>query len=210
MNLILLGAPGAGKGTQGALLAERLGVLKIATGDLLRDAVRQGSALGVEAKRYMDAGELVPDEVIIGLVREVLSAPAAEKGVIMDGFPRTVRQAVAVDEVFRERGRTLDSVVLIDVPEEKIVLRISGRRTDPVTGQVYHVEHDPPPADVAQRVIHRADDDAETVRRRLSVYREQTEPLIRFYESSGREVHRVDGSRPVGEVQADLLSAVGR
>ena len=210
MNLILLGAPGAGKGTQGALLAERLNVLKVATGDLLRDAVRQGSALGVEAKRYMDAGELVPDEVIIGLVREVLSAPAAEQGVIMDGFPRTVPQAVAVDEVFRERGRTLDSVVLIEVPEEEIVLRISGRRTDPTTGQVYHVDHDPPPADVAQRVIQRADDDADTVRRRLTVYREQTEPLIRFYESSGREVHRVDGSQLVGEVQADLLSAVGR
>lgn len=206
MNLILLGAPGAGKGTQGALLAERLGIPKIATGDLLREAVRNGSQLGTSAKRYMDAGELVPDEVILGLLREVLSAPAAVRGVIMDGFPRTVAQAEAVDGVFLEQGRKLDAVVLIEVPEERIVRRISGRRTDPETGRVYHVEHDPVPAELAARVVQRTDDREETVRHRLRVYREQTEPLVRFYEASGRPVHRIDGDLPVADVQNAFLS----
>ena len=210
MNLILLGAPGAGKGTQGTLLAERLDVPKVATGDLLRQAVRDGTELGLAAKRYMDAGELVPDEVILGLVREVLSAPAAEHGVIMDGFPRTVAQAEAVDQVFHERGRTLDYVIVIDVPEDAIVRRISGRRTDPATGRIYHVEHDPPPPEIASRVVQRSDDREETVRKRLRVYREQTEPLIRHYEDSGRRVYRVGGEGPIDEVQNRLLKILGR
>jgi adenylate kinase len=209
MNLILLGPPGAGKGTQGALLAQRLGITKIATGDLLREAVREGSELGRRAKEFMDAGELVPDSVILALVRQILSAPEAERGVIMDGFPRTVAQAEAVDEVFHERGRTLDAVVLIDVPEEAVVRRISGRRTDPENGRVYHVEHDPPPAEAADRVVQRSDDREETVRHRLEVYRAQTEPLIRYYENSGRTVHRAPGDRPVEEVQSQLLKLLG-
>ena len=210
MNLILLGAPGAGKGTQGTLLAERLDVPKVATGDLLRQAVRDGTELGLAAKRYMDAGELVPDDVILGLVREVLAAPAAERGVIMDGFPRTVAQAEAVDQVFHERGRTLDYVIVIDVPEDAIVRRISGRRTDPETGRIYHVEHDPPPPEIVSRVVQRSDDREGTVRNRLRVYREQTEPLIRHYEGSGRRVYRVGGDGPVDEVQNRLLKILGR
>jgi adenylate kinase len=210
MNLILLGAPGAGKGTQGTLLAERLGIAKVATGDLLRQAVREGSELGLAARRYMDSGELVPDEVILGLVRAVLSGPDAELGVIMDGFPRTVAQAEAVDEVFRESGRTLDHVILIDVPEDTIVRRISGRRTDPDTGRVYHVENDPPPAEIAPRIVQRSDDREETVRHRMQVYRAQTEPLLRYYQGTGRSVLRVEGDRPVAEVQDELLSLAGR
>lgn len=210
MNLILLGAPGVGKGTQGALLSERLGIPKVATGDLLREAVRRGTGLGVAAKRYMDAGELVPDEIILGLVREVLTAPETQRGVIMDGFPRTEAQAEAVDAVFQEYGRALDCIVVIEVPEDTLVRRISGRRTDPETRRVYHVEHDPPPPQLAGRVVQRSDDREATVRHRLRVYREQTEPLIRYYKGSGRAVHRVGGDRPVEEVQDELLGLLGR
>lgn len=209
MNLILLGAPGAGKGTQGALLAQRLEIPKIATGDLLRQAVHEGSSLGLAAKRYMDAGELVPDDVILGLVREVLSDPQSDRGVIMDGFPRTVAQAEAVDAVFRETDRALDHVILINVEEDTIVRRISGRRSDPETGRVYHLENDPPAPEIISRLVQRSDDREDTVRHRLQVYRAQTEPLLRFYEESGRSVVRVPGDRPVDEVQRDLLDVVG-
>jgi adenylate kinase len=210
MDLILLGAPGAGKGTQGALLASRLGVPKIATGDMLRDAVRRGTELGLEAKRYMDAGELVPDSVILGLVRDALTSPEAREGAVFDGYPRNVPQAEALDEMLAELGRRIDSVVNIDVPEETIVRRMSGRRTDPETGVVYHVEHNPPPAEVAERVVQRSDDREETVRNRLRVYRQTTEPLVRYYQERGLPVHDLAGDRPIEEVQAEILQRVGR
>ena len=168
MDLILLGAPGAGKGTQSGVLADRLGLAKIATGDILRDAVRRGTELGREAQAFMDAGELVPDGVIFGLVRDALAAPAAEAGAIFDGFPRNVAQAQKLEEILDAMRRTLGAVVVIDVPEEVLVRRMSGRRTDPETGNVYHVEHNPPPAEIAARVVQRADDSEETVRHRLA------------------------------------------
>ena len=210
MDLILLGAPGAGKGTQGALLAERMGVPKIATGDMLRDALRQGTPLGQEARRYMDAGELVPDSVVLGLVREALTQPAAQTGAIFDGYPRNVAQAGSLDGLLNEIGRRIDAILYIDVPEEVIVRRMSGRRTDPDTGVVYHVEHNPPPAEVAGRVVQRADDQEETVRRRLSVYRETTAPLVAFYQSAGVPVHHLDGNRPIEQVQAEISELLGR
>lgn len=210
MDLILLGAPGAGKGTQGALLAERLGVPKIATGDMLRDAVRRGTELGLEAKRIMDAGQLVPDHVVLGLVRDALSAPGAAGGAIFDGYPRNVAQAEALDGLLREMGRGVGAVVNITVPDEKIVRRMSGRRTDPETGAVYHVEHNPPPAEVAERVVQRPDDREETVRGRLEVYRESTAPLVAFYRAKGLPVHDVDGDRPIEEVQGEILHLLGR
>jgi adenylate kinase len=210
MDLILLGAPGAGKGTQGALLAERLGVPKIATGDMLRDAVRRGTELGLEAKRYMDAGELVPDAVILGMVRDALSSPAAEKGAIFDGYPRNVAQAESLDAMLRELGRGVGAVVNIAVPEESIVRRMSGRRTDPETGVVYHVEHNPPPAEVAGRVVQRSDDQEETVRHRLAVYRQATEPLVAHYRRAGLPVHDVNGDRPIEDVQTEILQLLGR
>jgi adenylate kinase len=210
MHLILLGAPGAGKGTQGALLAQRLGIPKIATGDILRDAVRQGTELGREARKFMDAGELVPDEVILGLVREALSAPEASGGAIFDGFPRTLAQAAGVEEILDELGRTLDAVVLIEVPDEAIVERMSGRRTDPETGTVYHLKHNPPPPGIGDRLVLREDDREETVRRRLAVYRESTAPLVDHYERAGVPIHRVDGTRSIDEVQGDLQERVGR
>lgn len=210
MHLILLGAPGAGKGTQGTLLAERLGVPKIATGDILRLAVQAGTKLGNEAKRFMDAGELVPDDVILGLVREALHGDAARAGAIFDGFPRTVPQAEALQAILAENSRALDAVVALEVPTEAIVERMSGRRTDPVTGEVYHLLHNPPPESVAARVVQRPDDLADTVRHRLSVYARQTAPLVEFYERAGVPVHRVGGDRPIEQVQAEILETLER
>jgi len=210
VDLILLGAPGAGKGTQSSLLAERLGMAKIATGDILRDAVRRGTELGLEAKAFMDAGELVPDAVIFGLVKSALAAPAAEAGAIFDGFPRNVPQAQKLEEILDEMGRTLGAVVVIDVPEEVLVRRMSGRRTDPETGNVYHIEHNPPPAEIAGRVVQRDDDLEETVRHRLQVYRAATEPLISFYESAEVPVYHVRGDRSIDLVREEIVSLVGR
>lgn len=208
MLLILLGAPGAGKGTQGSLLAEKLGVPKIATGDILREAVRQGTPLGTEARRYMDAGELVPDSVILGLVRDALSDSAAAEGAILDGFPRNVAQAEALDGILKESGRQVDAVVALEVSADAIVKRMTGRRTDPETGEVYHVEHNPPPAEIADRVVQRPDDREETVRHRLEVYESSTRPLVEYYERTGIPVHRVDGNRPIEAVQSDLWRIV--
>lgn len=210
MHLILLGPPGAGKGTQGSLLAERLGIPKIATGDILRTALREGTDLGLKARRFMDEGELVPDEVILGLVREALAEDAARDGAIFDGFPRNVAQAESLGGMLSAEGRRIDSVLVIEVPDEAIVDRMSGRRTDPVTGEVYHLKNNPPPGAIAERVVQRADDHEETVRHRLSVYRAQTAPVIEYYEGRGVPVRRVDGTRPIEEVQSEILTGLGR
>jgi adenylate kinase len=209
MDLVLLGAPGAGKGTQGALLATRLGIPKIATGDMLRDAVRQGTELGLKAKQVMDAGQLVSDDIVLGLVRERLAGDAAA-GAIFDGYPRNVAQARSLDGLLGEVGRGIGAVVYIDVDDESIVRRMSGRRTDPQTGTVYHVEHNPPPADVAGRVVQREDDREETVRRRLEIYRESTAPLVDHYRQAGVPVHTVDGDGSIDAVQAEILGLLGR
>lgn len=209
MDLVLLGAPGAGKGTQGALLAGKLGVPKIATGDMLRDAVRQGTELGLKARQVMDAGQLVSDDIVLGLVRERLAGDAAQ-GAIFDGYPRNVAQARSLEGLLAEDGRRIDAVVVIDVDDDSIVRRMSGRRTDPETGTVYHVEHNPPPADVADRVIQREDDREETVRRRLEIYRESTAPLVDHYRQAGVPVHTVDGDGSIDAVQAEILGLLGR
>ena len=210
MDLILLGAPGAGKGTQGALLAAELGVPKIATGDMLRDAVREGTALGREAKGYMDAGTLVPDDVILGMVRERLSQPDARGGAVFDGYPRNAAQAASLDEMLAGIGRRIDAVLYLEVDDDAIVRRMGGRRTDPETGSVYHVEHNPPPAEIAARCVIRPDDAEETVRTRLEVYRRSTAPLVEHYRAAGVPVHTVDGTRSIDEVQAGLRALVGR
>lgn len=209
MHLILLGAPGAGKGTQGALLTERYGILRLSTGDLLRKAVRDGTALGRDAKRYMDAGELVPDDVILGLVREVMSR--AETGVVFDGFPRTRAQAEGLTRLLADLGRPLDAVVVVDVDDEELVRRIAGRRTCPECGATYNVHHQPPRVPgvcdaCGAELRTRPDDVEETVRRRLAVYREQTAPLIDYYRAGPAPVYVVDGARPVDDVAAELAS----
>ena len=210
MDLILLGAPGAGKGTQGALLAAELGVPKIATGDMLRDAVRDGTDLGREAKGYMDAGALVPDDVILGMVRERLSQDDARGGAVFDGYPRNAAQAASLDGMLRGIGRKIDAVVYLEVDDDAIVRRMGGRRTDPETGSVYHVEHNPPPAEIAARCVIRPDDVEETVRTRLEVYRKSTAPLVEHYRAAGVPVHTVDGGRPIETVQAELQGLLRR
>lgn len=210
MNLILLGAPGAGKGTQGALLEERLGMGRIATGDLLREAVRKGTELGRKAKTFMEAGELVPDDVILGLVREAAAAGDS----VFDGFPRTTVQAEALDVLLAEEGQQIDAVVLVDVPDEMLVRRIAGRRSCPACGAVYNVHFQPPRAEgICDRcggeLTQRADDTEETVQRRLEVYRAQTEPLIGYYRANGTPLHVIDGTREVDEVFESLTDAIG-
>ena len=209
MDLVLLGAPGAGKGTQGALLAQALGAPKIATGDMLREAVRQGTPLGLQAKAVMDAGQLVSDDIVLGLVRERLASDAAE-GAIFDGYPRNVAQARSLDALLGELGRRIGAVVYIDVDDDDIVRRMGGRRTDPETGVVYHVEHNPPPAAIAPRCVQRVDDEEQTVRHRLEVYRQSTAPLVDHYRAAGVPVHTVDGGRAIPEVQAEILRLLGR
>lgn len=210
MHLILLGAPGAGKGTQGSRLAERLGIPKIATGDILRAAVRERSELGVRAKQFMDAGELVPDNLVLDLIRRAVADGSAVNGAIFDGYPRNVAQAESLAGILAEAGRALDAVIVLDVPDEAIVERMSGRRTDPESGKVYHLRHNPPPPEVAGRVVQRPDDSEATVRHRLEVYAQQTEPLIAHYRESGIPVHRVNGDRPIEQVQSEILDRLER
>ncbi|MBI4410407.1 MAG: adenylate kinase [Gemmatimonadetes bacterium] len=213
-SLILLGAPGAGKGTQGALLTKRYGTRRIATGDLLRDAVRRGTPLGQKAKGFLDAGELVPDDVVLDLVREVL-AQSERSGVVFDGFPRTLPQAEGLDRLLDELDQPLEAVVVIEVPEDVLVQRLSGRRQCPHCGAVHNVYFTPPrQPGVCDRcganLAQRSDDDAATVRRRLTVYREQTEPLVAYYRRRGTPVHVLKGDGSAGDVHRDLVRILER
>lgn len=214
-DVILFGPPGAGKGTQGALLTERLPLLRLSTGDVLRDAVRRGTSMGREAQRYMDAGELVPDDVIMGIVRDYLASEAADTGVVFDGFPRTLAQAERVDALLEELGRRMKAVLVLDVDSDTLVKRLSGRRACPTCGATYNVYFEAPAAEgvcdqCGAELTQRADDDPATVQRRLAVYAEQTEPLIEHYRKSGVDVHMVDGDRAVEEVQQDLVHLLSR
>ena len=182
MKLILLGAPGAGKGTQAAFITEKYGIPQISTGDMLRAAVKAGTPLGLEAKKVMDAGQLVSDEIILGLIKERLKQPDCAKGFLFDGFPRTIPQA----EALRTQGVDLDYVMEIDVPDEEIIKRMSGRRVHTASGRTYHVVFNPPKVagkdDVTgEDLIQREDDKEETVKKRLEVYHSQTKPLVEFY-----------------------------
>jgi adenylate kinase len=182
MRLILLGPPGAGKGTQAAFITQRYGIPQISTGDMLRAAVKAGTELGLAAKKVMDAGGLVSDEIIIGLVRERLKQPDCAPGYLFDGFPRTIPQA----EALKTAGVKLDYVIEIDVPEADIIERMSGRRTHPASGRSYHIRFNPPKAEgkddvTGEPLVQRDDDREETVRNRLAVYQRQTRPLVQYY-----------------------------
>ncbi len=212
MNIVLLGAPGAGKGTQAEKIIAEYGLPHISTGDILRASVKNGTPLGLEAKRYMDAGELVPDEVVIGLVKARLSEPDAEKGFILDGFPRTVAQAEALDRALGEMDRAIDYVVSIDVDRDVIVSRLTSRRTCKECGKIYSLLANPP-ADPSTCTacggeLYQRDDDTEaTVKNRLAVYDRSTAPLVTYYGDKGL-LHEIDGDRPVAQVFADVRAVL--
>ena len=206
MRTIFIGPPGAGKGTQAKLVTDRFGIPQISTGDMLREHKKNGTPLGLEAAKYMTAGKLVPDEVVIGMVEERLKAPDAHKGFLFDGFPRTVAQAESLDKSLKKLDISLNGVVLIEVPDDLLVERAVGRRTDRASGQIYHLKYNPPP--FGADLIHRDDDKEETVRQRLSTYHGQTAPLIPFYESRGL-LRRVDGVGEMAAVTERVLRALG-
>ncbi len=205
-NIVLLGPPGAGKGTQAKLLSQELGLLHISTGDILRSAVEKGTPLGRKAKEYMERGELVPDDLIIALIEEVLPP---EGGVILDGFPRTTAQAEALEDLLKRKGLKLSAVVLFDLPDDLVVERLAGRRVCPRCGAVYHIRYSPPREDeicdrCGTKLIQREDDREEVIRRRLAVYREQTAPLVEYYDRKGILI-RLDAGRDIEEVHRELL-----
>jgi adenylate kinase len=218
MRLILLGGPGAGKGTQANLVKDRYQIPQISTGDMLRAALKEGTELGLKAKEYMDAGKLVPDDVIIGLVKERIKEPDCESGFLFDGFPRTIPQADAM----KEAGVPIEAVVDIDVPDEEIIKRMSGRRVHLASGRTYHIVFNPPKEEgkddeTGEPLIQRDDDQEETVRKRLEVYHSQTEPLIGYYkdweksdESAAPKYIRIDGVGKVDQIRDQIYAALDK
>ena len=214
MRLVLLGAPGSGKGTQAQRLEARRGVPQVSTGDLLREAVAAGTGLGRAAKAVMDAGQLVDDSTMLGIIRERLARPDAKRGFILDGFPRTIVQADGLARLLDEIGQPVDGVVLFDIDPLVLERRLAGRRTCRRCGRVFHVESNPPrPGELCidgrpHDLFQRPDDSEETVRKRLAVYRERTQPLIDYYASKGL-LRRIDADGSLDDVDARLEAAIG-
>lgn len=216
MKIILLGGPGAGKGTQANFLKDKFGIPQISTGDMLRAAVKEGTPMGLEAKKIMDAGGLVSDDIILGLVKERISKSDCEKGFLLDGFPRTIPQAEAV----KAEGIDIDHVVEINVDDNEIIKRMSGRRVHMASGRTYHVMYNPPKVEgkddeTGEDLIQRDDDQEDTVKKRLEVYHEQTEPLIDFYStwaSSGEDnapaYHKIEGIGSVEDIRDNIFSSL--
>ena len=211
MRLIFLGAPGVGKGKQAQDLAAEEGIPQISTGDILRDAIKRETPLGAQARSYLEAGKLVPDDVVIGIIRDKLSRPDAAGGFILDGFPRTVAQAEALDRLLQEiQGEGIDQVMNFEVPNEQIVRRLSGRRSCPDCQSVYHVEHAPPRENglcntCGGSLVQRADDKPETIAARLKVYEKQTSPLVEYYKKRGL-LRRLDATASIKTVHDNLRS----
>ena len=208
MRLILVGPPGAGKGTQAAKLIERLGVPHLSTGDMLREAVKQGTELGQQAQAHMKAGGLVPDDLVIPIVVERIKQDDCGIGFILDGFPRTLPQAEALDQALQAAGVELDAVAVITVKDDLIVERITGRRMDPETNTIYHMTFNPPPEEVLARLLHRQDDTEEACRSRLTKYHGETTPIIPFYEAKGL-MREVDGVGDPAEITQRMFAALG-
>ena len=217
MRIILLGPPGAGKGTQAQLISKRYNIPQISTGDMLRAAIREGTELGLKAKSVMESGGLVPDELIIGLVKERIAQPDCENGCIFDGFPRTIPQAEALETA----GISIDHVIEIDVPDEEIVQRLSGRRQHPASGRIYHLIYNPPKVEgkddeTGEELVQRPDDQEETIRKRLASYHSETEQLVDFYQrraASGENAptyNKLNGLRAIDDVQKDLFAILDK
>lgn len=214
MFLILMGLPGAGKGTQAEMIREKFNIPHISTGDMFRQAIKEETELGKQAKAYMDEGALVPDEVTNGIVEERLAKNDCDNGFLLDGFPRTVPQAETLDEITEKQGKRIDYVIHVDVPAEKLVERLTGRRVCPSCGATYHVKNKPPKVEGicdhdGTELIQRDDDKAETVEKRLEVNIEQTKPLLDFYAAKGVLV-TVDGDRDIDGVFADIVAAISK
>jgi len=217
MRLILLGAPGAGKGTQAAFICQRFGIPQISTGDMLRAAVKAGTPQGLAAKKVMDSGALVSDDIIIGIVKERIAQPDCAKGFLFDGFPRTIPQADAL----KAAGVKLDYVLEIDVPDEAIIERMSGRRSHPASGRTYHIKFNPPKVEgrddvTGEELVQREDDKEETVRTRLDVYKTQTRPLVAYYSNwaetgdpQAPKYRKISGTGSVDEITARASAALG-
>ena len=211
MRIILLGAPGAGKGTQAQFLMSKYGIPQISTGDMLRAAIKAGTELGLAAKQVMDAGQLVSDDIIIGLVKERIAEPDCAKGFLLDGFPRTIPQADAM----KDKDIVIDHVIEFDVPDDVIVERMAGRRVHPSSGRVYHISYNPPKVSgkddvTGEDLVIRPDDVEETVRKRLAIYHEQTKPLVGYYRAEANagntRYHHIDGTKAVDAVTSELVS----
>jgi adenylate kinase len=208
MDLIFLGPPGAGKGTQAKAIIDKFGIPQISTGDIIRAAIREGTPLGKEFKGYTDRGALVPDDLVVRMVDDRLGQADCRPGFLLDGFPRTVAQAEALDAMLAKKSRKLHHVLLLDVPDAVLVERITGRRSDPDTGRVYHVKFNPPPADVAARCVQRSDDTEEVLSKRLEEYHAKTAPLIPYYEKAGL-IRRIAGEGTPGDIQARIFKVLG-
>ncbi len=208
MRMILVGPPGAGKGTQAQRLVDTYRIPHISSGDMLRAAVKAGTPMGQAADGFMKAGQLVPDDVVIGMILDRIAEPDAKNGFMLDGFPRTIPQAEALDAALTTAGVKLDRVLMLEVPDELIVERGVGRRTDPETGAIYHIKFNPPPAEIAGRLVHRKDDREDAINERLRYYHDWTAPILPLYEAQGL-LRRVDGVGTPAEVSARITAALG-
>lgn len=213
MKIIMLGAPGAGKGTQAKMIADKFDIPHISTGDIFRANIKNGTELGKKAKTYMDQGQLVPDELVVDLVIDRFKEPDCEKGYVLDGFPRTIPQAEVLDKALTELGDAIDYAINVDVPDENIVRRMSGRRACLACGATYHIEHIPPKAEgicdtCGEKLVLRDDDKPETVLNRLKVYHDQTQPLIDFYTAKG-VLKSVDGTVDMSDVFHAIVEILG-
>lgn len=207
MRIILIGPPGSGKGTQAKRVVTRLGISHISSGDMLREAVAKETALGKKADGYMQQGALVPDDLVIAMIMERIAESDCEQGFLLDGFPRTLPQAEALSQALTDLKVRVDHVPLIEVPDAEIITRITGRRIDPVTGKIYHIQFDPAPAEIAARIIQRGDDTEATVKNRLAKYHSETAPIIPYYEKKSL-LRRISGVGSFEQVQERLLQVL--
>lgn len=208
MNIVLFGAPGAGKGTQAKKMVEKYNIPQISTGDILREAIKQETRLGLEAKEYMNKGNLVPDEVVNGLVKERLAQADCNKGFILDGYPRTLEQAKKLDEILKDLNKKIDKVLALVVEDKDIIERITGRRTSRKTGKIYHIKFNPPVDEKEEDLFQRPDDAKEVVIKRIENYNLQTAPVLDYYKQQNKVIE-IDGSKKPDEITEEIIRILG-